>query len=341
MSLFATLAATERRLLIDQVATRLGLVAVIVEKDFWVCWTLGRIFATAEVGPHVVFKGGTSLFKVFRVITRFSEDIDLSVAPASLGVPEQYLDEAPSTSQRTKRTDKLARRCEERVREAFQPALEAAIAAVLREPPTSPQWLSYAIDPIAGTPNLWFEYPSVLPQPGGYVAKRVKIEIGTLTRQQPTGDYPIAPLLVDALGESFEDFRSRVVALELERTFWEKATILHAEFHRPRQKSVRDRFSRHYSDFASLWSHASRDRSLARLDILEDVTRHKSRFFASSWASYDTARPGTFRLLPPVTRHAELGRDYEAMRPMFLGDPQPFAEMLDQLARAEELLNAP
>jgi hypothetical protein len=341
MSAFATLAAVERRLYLDQVATRLGVVPVIVEKDFWVCWILERIFATPALAADVVFKGGTSLFKVFRVITRFSEDVDLSVTPASLGFAEQDLDEAPSSSQRSKRMQELAGRCEARVRDDFQPVLESEIVSVLGAAPAGAQWLSYAIDPVAATPNLWFEYPSVLPQPGGYVAKRVKLEIGALTRQQPTGAYSIAPLLADALGMAFDDFSSRVVALELARTFWEKATILHAEFHRPAQKVLRDRSSRHYSDFAALWSDASRGQSLARLDILEDVARHKSRFFASPWANYHTARPGTFRLVPPDPRHAELARDYDNMRPMFLGEPLPFAELLGQLARAEEALNAP
>ncbi len=340
MSAFATLAPAERRLFLDQVAARLGVLPVIVEKDFWVCWILGRIFATAAVGSHVIFKGGTSLFKVFRVITRFSEDVDLSVAPRSLGFAEEDLDEAPSTSQRTKRMEKLNERCKACVRDQFQPALEGAIAAVLGPAPGGAQWLSYAIDPTAATPNLWFEYPSVLPQPGGYVAKRVKLEIGALTRQQPTGQYSIAPMLGDVLETAFDDFPSRVVALELARTFWEKATILHAEFHRPAQKPIRDRFSRHYSDFAALWRHASREQSLARLDILEDVARHKSRFFASAWASYATAKPGTLRIVPPDARHAELVRDYDDMRPMFLGEPPPFDDLLGQLARAEEALNA-
>ena len=186
------------------------------------------------------------------------------MTPASLGFAEQDLDEAPSSSQRSKRMQKLAGRCEARVRDDFQPVLESEIVSVLGAAPAGAQWLSYAIDPVAATPNLWFEYPSVLPQPGGYVAKRVKLEIGALTRQQPTGAYSIAPLLADALGMAFDDFSSRVVALELARTLWEKATILHAEFHRPEPKVLRDRSSRHYSDFAALWSDASRGQSLAR-----------------------------------------------------------------------------
>ncbi len=60
MPRFATLPRAERALVINEVAGRLGLVPVIVEKDFWVCWALARIFEAAKVAPHVVFKGGTS-----------------------------------------------------------------------------------------------------------------------------------------------------------------------------------------------------------------------------------------------------------------------------------------
>ena len=81
MSAFAVLPVSERRLIIEQVAARRGILPVIVEKDFWVCWILGRIYATPEMATSLVFKGGTSLSKVFGVIQRFSEDADLSVPP--------------------------------------------------------------------------------------------------------------------------------------------------------------------------------------------------------------------------------------------------------------------
>jgi predicted nucleotidyltransferase component of viral defense system len=62
MKPFATLPPVERALILNEAAGRLGLVPPIVEKDFWVCWTLCRIFEVEAVALHVVFKGGTSLF---------------------------------------------------------------------------------------------------------------------------------------------------------------------------------------------------------------------------------------------------------------------------------------
>ncbi len=84
---FLGLPADERRLYIEQAATRRNLSPVLLEKDFWVCWILGLLFGS-EFAGSLVFKGGTSLSKVFGVIERFSEDIDLSLSPEFLNLPE-------------------------------------------------------------------------------------------------------------------------------------------------------------------------------------------------------------------------------------------------------------
>jgi hypothetical protein len=343
MTPFSNLPPIERALVINEAAGRLGLVPLIVEKDFWVCWTLGRIFELEAVAPHVVFKGGTSLSKVFGAIQRFSEDIDLAVSPQALGFAAAELDEAPSASQRRKRVQALEAECERCVSERFRAALEAAIAARLGVPRQADSWLRFEIDALAGTPNLLFTYPSALAQAGGYIAKQVKLEFGALTDQRPTGTHVIAALLAQTPGvdltNAYDDLRANVVALEITRTFWEKATILHAEHHRPPELSIRDRFARHYADFEALWRHPSRADALARIDLLEDVVRHKSRFFASAWTHYESARPGTFRLVPSPARHAALARDYATMAPMFIGVPIQFDVMLKRLEAAEQQLN--
>src|SRR3984957_3576519 len=82
-----TLPTDERRLYIDQAAIRRDVSPVVLEKDFWVCWLLGILFGS-EFADSLVFKGGTSLSKVFGIIDRFSEDIDLSLSPNFLRLPE-------------------------------------------------------------------------------------------------------------------------------------------------------------------------------------------------------------------------------------------------------------
>lgn len=77
MESVARLSSAERRDLFSETAARKGMAPAIVEKDFWVCWTLGRLFAHPDLSRLLMFKGGTSLSKVFNLIERFSEDIDL------------------------------------------------------------------------------------------------------------------------------------------------------------------------------------------------------------------------------------------------------------------------
>jgi predicted nucleotidyltransferase component of viral defense system len=82
---FARLPAEERRLYFEQAAAQLGMSAQIVEKDFWVCWILRRLFLLDEFRDHLTFKGGTTLSKVYRVIERFSEDVDVAIERGFLG----------------------------------------------------------------------------------------------------------------------------------------------------------------------------------------------------------------------------------------------------------------
>ncbi|HEX4954641.1 MAG TPA: nucleotidyl transferase AbiEii/AbiGii toxin family protein [Thermoanaerobaculia bacterium] len=98
MSSLAGMSAQERQPYLLEAAARLGLSPIVVEKDFWVCWLLGRVFTHVKLRHELVFKGGTSLSKVYHAIHRFSEDIDLSISPESLGAPESVLEsELPAT----------------------------------------------------------------------------------------------------------------------------------------------------------------------------------------------------------------------------------------------------
>jgi predicted nucleotidyltransferase component of viral defense system len=81
----ATMPARERAELFGETAARKNVADAIVEKDFWVCWVLKQLFSTKAFQGRLLFKGGTSLSKIFHAIKRFSEDIDLAVDYAALG----------------------------------------------------------------------------------------------------------------------------------------------------------------------------------------------------------------------------------------------------------------
>ena len=200
-------------------------------------------------------------------------------------------------------------------------------------------WLTFEVDAHSHSPVLLFHYPTTQPPALDYLKRSVKLEFGSLTEQQPTASHAVRPWIADVLPEAFGDWQCDVVALDLHRSFWEKATILHAEHHRPSDKVTPDRFARHYADTAALALHADASGAIAQSDLCERVVRWKSRFFGSAWARYDLAVPPTFRLVPPPEREAALRRDYQAMRDMYLSEPTPFDDILRTLADVERRVN--
>ena len=331
--------AEDRATITREVAAKRSISAVMVEKDFWVSWILSVLFAHPEFRDQLVFKGGTSLSKVFGVIERFSEDIDLSVSPDFVGIKEEWVEEAESRNKRTERMKHLEAACIEKVRERFAPELERIAHESLGKPKNGTQWMEFRVDDDTHSPVILFHYPSNETTGFEYLRRSVKMEFGSLTDQRPAGKHAVRPWVAEEFPQLFADFHCELVALELERTFWEKATILHAEYHRDAAKPIRDRFSRHYADTAAMGTHREISPVLSNNELRQHVTDWKSRFFPSRWARYDLAKPGTFHLVPPESRTAELEKDYLAMGPMFLNEPPPFASVLETLAELERRIN--
>ncbi len=102
----------ERELFFRTAADALKISFDIVEKDYWVVWTLGRLFCLEELKTHLTFKGGTSLSKVYGIMDRFSEDIDLSIEREFLGFDESNAPEkAPSKKKQRATLKELTRAC--------------------------------------------------------------------------------------------------------------------------------------------------------------------------------------------------------------------------------------
>ncbi|WP_089837968.1 nucleotidyl transferase AbiEii/AbiGii toxin family protein [Granulicella pectinivorans] len=126
-----------------------------------------------------------------------------------------------------------------------------------------------------------------------------------------------------------------VIAIDAKRTFWEKATILQQEAHRPGAIPARD--SRHYYDLYKLSESPIRRAALSDLALLKSVVEFKERFYYSSWARYDLAVPGSFRLSPPESQFPALERDYRAMGEMFYREPPTFEAILAGLTLEHEI----
>lgn len=241
----ARLPASDRAALFGETGAGRGVANTIIEKDFWVCWTLKRLFGLPKnAAASLIFKGGTSLSKAFGIIRRFSEDIDLSFDRADLGYtgdrdPEQ---EGISRKKAGRLIDDLAGDVERHIADRLLPALRAAIVEELGEPQND-EW-TLTIDE-ADAQTLSFHYPIALPaaeyQGMAYITPRVKLELGARGDPWPIETKVIHPYAAEDFPDFFEDPDTAVTVLSARRTFWEKATALHAEaivLPRPRHRNI-------------------------------------------------------------------------------------------------------
>src|SRR5947207_675532 len=128
---FVKLNPEERRIFFEGTATPRNIQAQVVEKDFWVCWTLKELFQLPVIGEHLIFKGGTSLSKVFKVIERFSEDIDVSIDRGFLGFGGTNEPEAgASNKEKQRRIEALKVASQQKIATELLPALEAVIKSM-------------------------------------------------------------------------------------------------------------------------------------------------------------------------------------------------------------------
>ena len=125
-----------------------------------------------------------------------------------------------------------------------------------------------------------------------------------------------------------------------DRTFWEKATLIHTENHRAAPRAVGSRLSRHYADLAALDRHGIGKRAVERTDLLRVVAQDKRRYFHTGWARYEEAAEGQLQLVPLAEHEKVLRRDYEGMGEMYFSKPLDFDQILERLGDLEQRVNS-
>ncbi len=334
MSKLHLLSNAERKDFFEAAAGQLGIAFQIIEKDFWVVWALEKLFAIPELKNHLTFKGGTSLSKVYRLIERFSEDVDISIEKEFFGFKNQKDPEkVMGTNKQKAALMALSVACTDYVGTKLLSQLQSDIKAQLG---TEKGW-SIFIDP-EDNQTLQFEYPSQTPK-SGYIKPSVKIEVGARSEHWPVSDHKIQSYAKEALKEKVTEPAVTVRVLDAERTFWEKATILNQYAHLPNDKKLSPRISRHYYDFFCLLGSSIKQKAETNVSLLDRVAKHKSIYFASSWAHYETAKIGTLVLVPPKKIRADLEKDYRQMNEMFFMDVPEFKNIIAIIEKFETGFN--
>ena len=313
--------------LFRETARAMNVHAAIVEKDFWVCWMLDYLFHLSPFAELLVFKGGTSLSKSYGAISRFSEDIDLILDWRSLGYSIYEPWQVVSATKRDALSREANARAGEFLVEKFLPILVEDVSRLIGRN------ASFSI----ASQEVIFKYPRAFALAA--IIPQIKLEIGPLAAWQPNEERKICCFAAEHFPVFFEKSHTSVRTTSAERTFWEKATILHQEAHRSQDKALPARFSRHYYDLYRLSLLPVADSALASLSLLEAVAQFKTRFYRCPWARYDLAKPGSIRLLPPGHHLEELQRDYRAMQAMLFGVAPDFNEIISGLGALEKRIN--
>ena len=351
MDEFARRADDDRLAFINEAAARRDVTPIIIEKDFWVCWTLRRLMEVPVLRDHLTFKGGTSLSKAYGIIERFSEDIDLTIGRDAPLVSETLppMEDGISGKERERRTKALKAAAQSYVQTIALPELAKAIEASLG---TTEDW-TVRIDPDdRDAQTILFEYPKLLEYSiggwgrsygqsygtvtDGYIKPRIKLEFGARGETEPSEARTITPYLATEFPGELPNAEVPVSTLSVLRSFWEKVTILHALHH---GRKLGREMSRHYYDTMMLAAKGIDDEAKERPDLLAKVVLNKSLMFADNKASYGTAMIGSLRLVPTDELRARLADDYAAMAEMFMTPPPSFDDLMVAIGALETKLN--
>lgn len=323
------LSEEDRKLIINQVSSKKGLLPVAIEKDLWVIIALRAVFST-ELKDYLVFKGGTSLSKAWSIIERFSEDIDLAIDRSFFGFKGD-LSRTQVKKLRKASCKYISEKFEEQLNETLtkQGVKEFEIGITEFEESDT--------DPLA----IELRYKSIV-EKQEYLYPRILIEISSRSLIEP---YELRELksLVSMVypGQKFSGNKIEIPTVLPSRTLLEKMFLLHEEFQKPKDRKIRSaRMTRHLYDISKLMETIHLDQALEDKDLYATIIDHRSKFTKISWVDYSKHNYDTLKFMPPENIMEEYKKDYSAMEEsMFYGETEPFEELIDKLNQLNKRIN--
>lgn len=325
---YFTLNPVQQRLVIEQTAAKLNLPVQAIEKDLWVTAILQVLF-TLPCARDLVFKGGTSISKVWNAINRFSEDIDLAIDRSLFDLDGEL------TKKQVKKLRKVSSMF---VREELFGQLCEAIASTplygLCEIEAQPDGVGDSTYP---EPRIiYVKYASLFSDKIDYILPVVKIEAGARSLLEPTLNVAIKSLVDAALPSittSLVDVEVRTAVAE--KTFLEKCFLLHELFSRGAAVSA-NRRSRHLYDLHMMMRKGIDKRAVSDDELWNMIHHHRSTLTSISGVDYTPDIRSRIVLTPPAECVEDWKSDYQAMQgSMIYNNPPSFEELLQSMAELE------
>ncbi len=327
MSNFCELPADHRRNIYEQVSVKLGIDAKAIEKDVWVTNVLQSVFCL-PYADKLVFKGGTSLSKIWKLIQRFSEDIDLAIDRSVFGL------EGDLTKKQLK---KLRKASSVFVREKFVDDLKTILRG------------NGLLDYCTITPDPDGEGDATYPEPRQvhiaynsvfesinptYLHPEVVLEIGARSLIEPTTVAKVKSLVSEHTSVETSITDVDIITAIPEKTFLEKAFLLHELFTTDGCR-VANRKSRHLYDLEKMMSEPFAQAAIHDDNLWEAIRHHREVFTSVKDVNYTPDVRKRIVLLPPDAVLKVWKDDYEAMQETMIFEEGLSFEQL--FSRIEEL----
>ena len=331
MNNYFQLSKEQQQMVLTQAANKTGLPVQAVEKDLWVTVVLQMVF-TLPIANHLVFKGGTSLSKVWKVIQRFSEDIDLAIDPSIWGF------EGDLTKKQIKRLRKASSIF---VRDELCLSLQKVVAETGME-----NWLQVEADPDGEGDGTYPEprvihirYKSLFDGDLTYLHSEVKLEVGARSLLEPTAKAAVTSVIEDVLPVSTTIKQVMIPTALAEKTFLEKAFLLHELFSSQTPREA-NRKSRHLYDLAQMMNTDIARRAIANDELWNTIHHHRELFTSMSGVDYTPDIRKRIRLLPPDDVIDGWRNDYKDMQSsMIYGENPTFEELMRKMEELEKMFH--
>ncbi len=317
----------QRRTSIAQAAINSGITAKAIEKDWWVTLTLKALFES-PYAKFFIFKGGTSLSKGWKLIERFSEDIDIALDPMAFG--REYKNNPSHTYVKTLKKEGCAF-----TSTILQDALKAQFIH-LGIPMDATSIKAEAIPetiPDSDPQTLFVKYKSLYP-PHTYIADEVKVEFSVRSLKDPFAVISIRSILSEAFpNKAYEEIPFDVIAVEPRKTLLEKAFLLHEKFLNLNPGKIKiERLSRHLYDLVKMMDTEAGIKALKDPGFYKMLLEHRKNYIRLGGVDYNTLHYSTLSFIPPDAVIEMFRQDYIAMQSaMIYGTSPGFDTMIDQL----------
>lgn len=325
MNKFLQISEDKRRVMYEQIGLRIGINdPKAIEKDVWVTGILQMIF-TLPYADKLVFKGGSSLSKIWNLILRFSEDIDLAIDRSFFGF------EGDLTKRQLK---KLRKASSLFVKDVFTSDLKVAIQKYGLEDyctiTAEPDGKGDATYPEPR--KIHIAYKSVFDNhTPKYLQSEVLIEVGARSLFEPTSKSKIKSLISEhsSIDTSIADVD--IISALPEKTFLEKAFLLHELFTTDGCR-VANRKSRHLYDLMKMMDEPFAKKAVCDNDLWQTIHHHRELFTSIKGMDYTPDIRKRIVLIPPDEVQKVWQDDYSAMQEsMIYGEHITFEQLIEKI----------